>query len=591
MARSFLFPTLILLAGIPVWAQIIGGPGVGYPGGNYPGGRRNPRGAQQPPTQRNDSPSASTLIGILRKIDEKDVIIESDEQAISTVSIPGSTKYTNASGGNAKIGDFQPGDHVRISATQDDKGNYKAQTMAMVKEGTLEEHAAASQATDDPTRPITKPTSSSSANNSPGTPTSGDRPQLRRAGSSSGDDTATSSKSASGNSDDPDRPKLRRSASSSDDSTANSSSTSSNNSGDSDRPKLRRASSNSDTGASAPASDADNPTRASIDPNSSATVSRRRSASAPSAPSPTPQPDATSRDSDDSGPPKLRRASAPDDSAPAAVAGARPSLHADDSDGVTRLPPPPTTGSGAAMAGRERITPSGDELIDRARATAFSFSETLPNYVVKQFTTRYASAAARRGSTSWQALDTVTADVIAENGTEKYKNILVNGKPPKEKVEDSGSWSSGEFSSLLLDVMSPSTSADFHGKRAATIVNRSAFRYDFSVEQPNSHWKVDSRGQTYLPGYTGTIWIDKETSRVLRIEMAAQGMPKGFPLDTVESAVDYDFVLIGESRFLLPVHSEVLDCARGTSDCGRNVIEFRNYRKFGADSSITFDDK
>ena len=102
MARSFLFPILILLAGLPGLAQIIGGPGVGYPGGNYPGGRRNPRGGQQPGTQRNDQPSASSLTGILRRIDEKDVIIESDEQAISTVSTPGSTKYTNASGGNAK---------------------------------------------------------------------------------------------------------------------------------------------------------------------------------------------------------------------------------------------------------------------------------------------------------------------------------------------------------------------------------------------------------------------------------------------------------------------------------------------------------
>lgn len=243
------------------------------------------------------------------------------------------------------------------------------------------------------------------------------------------------------------------------------------------------------------------------------------------------------------------------------------------------------------MAGQERIKASGDEIIDRAREAAFSFSETLPNYVVKQFTTRYATGAAHGGRTSWQVLDNVTADVIEENGTEKYKNILVNGKPPKENVENSGSWSSGEFSSLLLDVMSPSTGADFHGKRATTIVNRAAFRYDYSVEQPNSHWKVESRGQSYSPAYTGSIWIDKETARVLRIELAAQGMPRGFPLDTVESAVDYDFVLIGDGRFLLPVHSEALSCGRGTSDCSRNVIEFRNYRKFSAETSITFEDK
>jgi len=27
----------------------------------------------------------------------------------------------------------------------------------------------------------------------------------------------------------------------------------------------------------------------------------------------------------------------------------------------------------------------------------------------------------------------------------------------------------------------------------------------------------------------------------------------------------------------------------GTNDCNRNVIEFRNYRKFSADSNVTFD--
>jgi hypothetical protein len=211
--------------------------------------------------------------------------------------------------------------------------------------------------------------------------------------------------------------------------------------------------------------------------------------------------------------------------------------------------------------------------------------------VVKQFTTRYTTGAARAGKTSWQVLDNVTADVIEEDGDEKYKNILVNGKPPTQDVEKTGSWSRGEFSSLLQDVLSPLTNADFHGKRATTIVNRDAFRYDFSVEQPNSHWHVESVSQSYLPAYTGAIWIDKQNYRVLRIELSAQNLPRSFPLDTVESAVDYDYVFIGENKYLLPVHSEALSCGRGTSACTRNVIEFRNYKKFTADTSITFDDK
>ncbi len=277
------------------------------------------------------------------------------------------------------------------------------------------------------------------------------------------------------------------------------------------------------------------------------------------------------------------------------MADARPSLHADDVNGVTRAPSLPRVGDpsdGISSAGSRtsrRSSSTGDPFIDDARDAAFSFSETLPNYVVKQYTTRYATTAARGGRTSWEALDNVTADVIEEDGTEKYKNILVNGRPPREDVEKSGSWSKGEFSSLLQDVLSPITDADFHGKRASTIVNRAAFRYDFSVEQLNSHWHVESEHQSYMPAYTGAIWIDKENYRVLRIELSAQNFPRGFPLDTVESAVDYDYVFIGEGKYLLPVHSEALSCARGTNQCTRNVIEFRNYKKFTADTSITFD--
>ena len=363
-------------------------------------------------------------------------------------------------------------------------------------------------------------------------------------------------------------------------SSRSSSGNASSNDDDSDRPRLHRA----DNSSSSNNSSRDN---SSSDPAPNAPTPRPQIARADP-----PQQRPAPSDPTDPGPPQLRRGrpaqtSAPDDSP---IAGGRPSIHAEEVNGVTKAPAPPRVDDSARPSSTMTSLPrnSGDPIVEAAREAVFSFSETLPNYVVKQFTTRYATETAAGGKTSWQALDNVTADVIAENGAERYKNILVNGKAPKEAIEKTGSWSSGEFSSLLQDVFSTATNAEFHGKRATSIVNRQAYRYDFSVEQPNSHWHVEAASQTYLPAYTGTVWIDKETSRVLRVEMAAQSMPKAFPLDTVESAVDYDFVLIGDSKFLLPVHSEALSCERGSRQCSRNVIDFRNYKKFGAESSISF---
>ena len=35
--------------------------------------------------------------------------------------------------------------------------------------------------------------------------------------------------------------------------------------------------------------------------------------------------------------------------------------------------------------------------------------------------------------------------------------------------------------------------------------------------------------------------------------------------------------------------AESLGCERNSNDCSRNVIDFRNYRKYMADSKVTFD--
>ena len=80
-------------------------------------------------------------------------------------------------------------------------------------------------------------------------------------------------------------------------------------------------------------------------------------------------------------------------------------------------------------------------------------------------------------------------------------------------------------------------------------------------------------------------WV---TGLLAGIALGMAMVPEEFPLDAIESAVDYDFVRLGEGKFLLPVHAENLACERGTPDCSRNAIDFRNYHKYGSESTITF---
>jgi hypothetical protein len=415
----------------------------------------------------------TTINGILRRITDDDLVLQTDDKVIVKVVLGITTKFYKPTGVMIKAADLQPGDHLTIDATQDDHGYLHAKSVNQMKVGTPAERAAASKPVETSPTARDSQTALSDQPNAPGPP----------------------------DPNDPGPPALKRGA-----------------------PRRTASSSSSDS-----QSIAEN------DPPSAS----------------------------------------------------RPSIHAADVNGVTRTPDAPRVDE----TDRVIFPQSGDPVIDKAREAAFTFSKTLPNFVVKQVTMRYETLAARGGQTSWHALDTVTADVVSEDGRESYKNILVNGKPPKGGIEKgAGAWSTGEYSSVQLDVLSTGTRADFHNKRSTTIANRAAYTYDFSVARPNSHWNIQSNSDSYLPDYTGVIWIDKDSSRVLRIELAARNMPKAFPLDTVESAIDYDYVPIGDAKFLLPVHSEALDCERGTNSCSRNVIDFRDYKKFTADTSISFDD-
>ncbi len=235
-----------------------------------------------------------------------------------------------------------------------------------------------------------------------------------------------------------------------------------------------------------------------------------------------------------------------------------------------------------------RPPPPPDLVIAAAREEAENFTDTLPNFLVQQHTLRYVSGT---NPPQWTAVDNVTADVVCVDGKEDYRNIRINGRPSKDPAEKSGAWSTGEFVTTQRDILSPMSGATFTKRGTDRISGRTALVYNFSVKQPLSHWQVHARdeGKMYRPGYKGTLWIDQETNRVMRVEQQSLSFPGDFPFDKVELVLEYDFVRIDTKLHLLPVHSENLMCQRGSNQCSRNEINFRNYRKFGAESKIEFE--
>jgi hypothetical protein len=239
---------------------------------------------------------------------------------------------------------------------------------------------------------------------------------------------------------------------------------------------------------------------------------------------------------------------------------------ADPADSATRPPLPPSA-----------------PLIERAREAAFQFAKKLPNFICQEQMSRFT----QQGRAQKVPQDMVSAEIIYEDGVETYRNVRINNRPTDKHLQDiDGAWSTGEFGTAQLDLFDPASKAQFRQSRTSNASGISAQVYDFQIRSENSNWRLSVGSQTVTTAYTGSVWVDPNTARVLRIEMQARDIPSDFPIDAVESAIDYSYVMIEGKSFLLPVHAESLGCQRGSSYCSHNIIDFRNYHEFKGDIKI-----
>jgi hypothetical protein len=226
-------------------------------------------------------------------------------------------------------------------------------------------------------------------------------------------------------------------------------------------------------------------------------------------------------------------------------------------------------------------------LLEQARYHAAEFVEELPNFIVTQFVTRSVRAPERK---DWQVEDKLEVELTyrAKKG-EQFKLLRLNGKPTQLSYEQlGGATSSGEFGSILAALFAPQSKAEFKEVKRETFHGRQTVLYDFRVKKAFSRNQITdkSSGRTVTAGYQGSVWIEVETGRVLRVEQSADDIQSGFPITLAESAVEYDWVTIAGKRYLMPVYAEVIIGRDSERFYSRNVIELRNYQIFDTDLKI-----
>jgi len=248
--------------------------------------------------------------------------------------------------------------------------------------------------------------------------------------------------------------------------------------------------------------------------------------------------------------------------------------------------------------------PSAEEqgvILDEVRQYALNYSANLPDYICTQVTTRYAAPkpGTRAGgpvtdSPHWQLLDRLTIRLSYSQKTgEDYKLILQNNSPTDQDYRKlGGATSFGDFGTMMRQLFERRAATQFEWDHWGTLRGHRVLAFAYKVEKNNSdyHIAVKEDNLSIVVGYHGLVEVDKDKHEIMRVTTIADDIPPEFPIKHVESTLDYDFTEIGDSgqKFLLPMKGNVTATAADFLE--KNDNEFRIYRKYSADSSISYDD-
>jgi hypothetical protein len=228
--------------------------------------------------------------------------------------------------------------------------------------------------------------------------------------------------------------------------------------------------------------------------------------------------------------------------------------------------------------------------LEEAKTFSRDYVKTLPDFLCMQVTRRSIDSHYQPGSDGfWTPRDRILEKLTFFDHKENYDLIQHNENAVIGKSWEAlgGSISRGEWATLLSEIFDPKTHTEFNWMRWGNIRGHLTHVYQYRVAQKYSHETIAYENQKEITaGFHGLIYVERGINVPLRITVVPD-IPPDFPVQDVNQIVDYDTQKIGDESYLLPLRSEVK--MRDGHFASKNEIEWRQYHKYSAGTSITFD--
>ena len=225
------------------------------------------------------------------------------------------------------------------------------------------------------------------------------------------------------------------------------------------------------------------------------------------------------------------------------------------------------------------------KLLDQSRRYALDYVSNLPNFICRQVTRQFEAG---RKPEHWRKLETIGSRLVFSEGREERTIETINDKPPsRNRALRRPLQTEGEFGVLLGNVFGEASKAVFSWNGWQTLRGKRVAVFDYIVDNEHSTLRLSLSNlvRAVVP-YHGSIYADPATGVVWRITNSPFDIPDEVRTRSIATVIDYDAVTINGQTHLLPVEASVaLDTG---SHNVLNRMEFLDYRKFDAESTITF---
>jgi VWFA-related protein len=277
------------------------------------------------------------------------------------------------------------------------------------------------------------------------------------------------------------------------------------------------------------------------------------------------------------------------------VTGGQPSDDAQIASVLDAQLPAHSTGPLAITIPANPISrPSTDEInaiLADTTKYAMSYKDSLPNFMCDQMTDRYIYRIYPDGTGQWNHKDKFTEHLTYVDHEEDRSLLKLEhyGSTSIHDIANShdtetirGAISAGEFGFALSGLFRPSSKADFQWKETRVLGDGTVQVFDYRVAPEHSILNLRASSIDVVTiGYHGQVYIDTVTRMVRRITQVADNVPPKFPIQEALISVDYDFVVINNHDYMLPIGAQVI-LRKGRTELDRNEIEFRNFHRFGS---------